>query len=94
MLIQIDVLNILLFFLIVAHGAAILAAVLSEKSGLPPFLVKDVTPLTIGVVGERNGIKFCRTVIKRNTELPTEEILCGSTNKHYQVRGSIRLVEG
>lgn len=78
-------------FFSVAHGACVQAAVLKKKKLAPLMYVRNVIPLTIGIIGP--GRK-CRPVFQRNTSIPTSKTIYGSTIKNNQKRAFIVFVEG
>lgn len=67
---------------------------LAHKSEVPPLYVKNVTPLTIGMVAKRDNVLVCLPVIRRNTPFPTKRIFTGTTVRNGQTSGGMVLVEG
>lgn len=76
-----------------AYGACVQAAVLGRKPGVPSIYVRNVTPLTIGLLSANKNMQ-CHPIIKRNTAYPTEEIVEGRTSRSNQTRVRITLFEG
>lgn len=72
-----------------AYGACVQAAVLSRKPSAPSMYVRNVIPLTIGIIGS----KFA-PVFRRNTPIPIEKVVHGRTVKDEQTRAVIRFAEG
>lgn len=66
----------------VAHGACVHAAVLTHNNDIP---------LTIGVIGRNRS---CIPLIRRNTPIPIEKVVHGSTSKDDQSKAKITFVEG
>lgn len=66
------------------------------NTGMNPMLVKNVTPLTISVVGKKynSDLLYCRPIFKRNTVYPAEENLCATTSAHKQTKCKIIITEG
>lgn len=81
------------FLTSVAHGACVQAAVIAQKLDAPSIYVRNVTPLTIGIIGSKTERECC-PVIKRNTQYPTEAIVYGKTTKDNQVKAKITIFEG
>lgn len=57
-------------------GAAILAASLEKRDDLAPFMLRNVTPLSIGLLCKN---MIVRKVVKRNTVYPNEIKCHGKT---------------
>lgn len=75
----------------VALGACVQAAVLKRKIGVPSMYVRNVTPLSIGLV---NSDKKCYPIIKRNTTYPTMKRITGNTKHANQTRVKVIITEG
>lgn len=81
------------FSLIVAIGAAIQAAALDKQNGAPKVLLRNVTPLSLGILcPPKPG--FVRTLIKRNTPYPTEKTRIGKGCTVSQKTFRIPIYEG
>lgn len=76
-----------------AYGACIQAAVLGQNSDAPSIYVRNVTPLTIGILSSKNEMP-CYPVIKRNTPYPIEKKVNGRTTKNNQAKAKIVIYEG
>lgn len=74
-----------------AIGAAIQAAVLQREKDAPRILLKNVTPLSLGI---RLANGKMRKVINKNTPYPTEGICTGRTDAENQEGMSIVVYEG
>lgn len=72
-------------------GACVQAAVLAGKPDVPSMYVRNVIPLTIGVITLN---KTCCPFIKRNSPYPIMKKIMGSTSQDNQTRAKITLVEG
>lgn len=76
-------------------GAAILAASLEKRDDLAPFMVRNVTPLSIGLLcKDQIGGKIVRTVVKRNTVYPNEIKCHGKTVIDNQDKLYFAIYEG
>jgi L1 cell adhesion molecule like protein len=76
----------------VAQGAAILAAILTDKLVTSDIMeVKDVTPLTLGV--ESDGGQF-KPIIPRNTPIPCDRTVVFTTRTDFQTRITFPIIEG
>lgn len=78
-------------YFLVAIGAALQAASLEKRADVSPFLVRNVTPLSIGVVAA-NGV--VRKVIKRNTAYPNQIKCVGRSIIDNQSQFYIGVFEG
>ena len=81
----------IVFFLNVAHGAAIQAAILSGEECTGDIVILDVNPLTLGIE-TKGGIMS--EIIRRNTVIPVTEEKPFSTVKDNQTEVDIRVFEG
>lgn len=63
-------------FYLVAIGAAIMAASLEKRDDLVPLMLRNVTPLSIGLLCKG---RIVRKVVKRNTVYPNEINCKGKT---------------
>lgn len=81
------------FFVLVAIGAAIQAAVLEYRSDAPRIFLKNVIPLSIGILCPPVPGKV-KTVIKRNTSYPIQVMRVGKTNTDHQRTMMMPLYEG
>lgn len=80
---------------LVAMGAAILAANLDKKDDLAPLLLRNVTPLSIGLLCQDRGKdRVVRKVIKRNTVYPIEMNCKGKTVTDKQDKFFLAIFEG
>lgn len=75
----------------VAYGACVQAAVLTRQPGTLPIYVRNVTPLTIGILSSNNQ---CYPVIKRNSSYPLKAKIQGKTKRENQTNAKIVLYEG
>lgn len=78
----------------VAHGACIQAAVLTQKADAPPIYVRNVTPLTIGILSSKSTGLTCRPVVNRNSSYPIVKTLYGTTKRDNQRNAKIIIFEG
>lgn len=76
-----------------AYGACVQAAVLERKSGAPSMYVRNVTPLTIGIINSNKEFQ-CPPLLKRNTSYPIEKKIFGRTQRDNQLNAKIILFEG
>lgn len=72
-------------------GAAILAASLQKRDDLKPFMVRNVIPLSIGLLSKDYVV---RKVVKRNTVYPIEIKCKGRTMFDNQQAMFISIYEG
>lgn len=78
---------------VVAIGAAIQAAALDKQVDAPKVLLRNVTPLSLGILcPPKPG--FIYTFIKRNTPYPTEKTRLGKTSVVGQKSYVIPIYEG
>ncbi|XP_031636874.1 heat shock 70 kDa protein-like [Contarinia nasturtii] len=77
----------------VAYGACIQAAALTGKKDAPPIYTRNVTPLTIGMIGANKEFP-CQPLVKRNSALPTSKNIIGKTIKNNQRNAKIMIFEG
>lgn len=77
-----------------ALGACVQAAVLVGKSDAPPVYVRNVTPLTIGLINSKNKKLTCSPLINRNTTYPIAKKVFGKTNRDAQTKVKIIIYEG
>lgn len=74
-----------------AYGACVQAAVLAKKPGTLPVYVRNVTPLSIGIVGVN---RQCFPIINRNSSYPLMTKIQGRTRRENQTKAKISLYEG
>lgn len=74
-----------------AHGVCFQAAVLTSKGDVPPVFVRNVTPLTIGLIS--TGSK-CHPLLPRNLPYPIAKTLIGRTHRDNQPSGKVGIYEG
>lgn len=81
------------FLFSVAYGACVQAAVLAGKQDVQPMYVRNVTPLTIGVISS-NPLQECFPLIKKNSAYPVDKIIHGKTKRDNQTNAKIIIYEG
>lgn len=79
--------------ILVAYGACVQAAVLQRKQNAPSMYVRNVTPLTVGVIGSEKDFP-CYPLIRRNSAYPIEKFIGGRTTVNDQRKVRIILYEG
>lgn len=86
--------NDIILLISVAIGAAIQAAVLEKRKDAPRIFLKNVTPMSIGILCKSEKGPTVRKVIKRNTPYPTEITRPGTAGKDNQKGMKILIYEG
>lgn len=76
-----------------AYGACVQAAVLAAKPDVPSMYVRNVTPLTIGIISSNKDLP-CHPVIKKNSSYPIEKVIQGKTKRDNQTNAKIIIFEG
>lgn len=81
----------LIYFWLVAHGAAIQGAVLSGEKCIKDYILLDVCPLTLGI-SVKGGVMS--KIVNRNTVIPTKETQPFTTTVDNQEVVSVEVYEG
>lgn len=79
---------------LVAYGACVQSAVLSQKHDAPSMYVRNVIPLSIRMKQSNPKYDPCALLLMRNTPYPIKKSFHGSTRKDNQSRVEITLFEG
>lgn len=81
------------FLFSVAYGACVQAAVLAKKPDVQPMYVRNVTPLTIGLINANPSLQ-CYPLIKKNSAYPIDKVIHGKTTRDNQTNAKIIIYEG
>lgn len=79
---------------LVAYGACVQSAVLSQKHDAPSIYVRNVIPLSIRMLQSNPKYDPCALLLKRNTPYPIKKTVQGRTSRDNQSRVEIKLFEG